>query len=189
VGPRVHLTELDAALTTWTNSWAGGSATIDFVMTWVSTLGVPVLVLAVAVQWWLPRADHLKRHVLVSAGLAFLLGLGLNQLILLFVQRVRPYDVGVTHLIIERSADFSFPSDHATASFAIAAAFLMHGLARQGMAFLAAAVLLAVSRIYLGTHFVSDVLGGMLTGVAAAVAVQAAYHQNTRVDRLVTGIL
>jgi len=26
-----------------------GSATIDFVMTWVSTLGVPVLVLAVAV--------------------------------------------------------------------------------------------------------------------------------------------
>ncbi len=34
--PRVHLAELDAALTTWTNSWAGGSATIDFVMTWVT---------------------------------------------------------------------------------------------------------------------------------------------------------
>jgi hypothetical protein len=58
----VHLTELDAALTTWTNSWTGGSATIDFVMTWVSTLGVPVLVLAVAVQWWLPRADLRPRY-------------------------------------------------------------------------------------------------------------------------------
>lgn len=65
------------------------------------------------------------RHVLVATGLSPLLGLALNQLILLVVHRMQPYDGGVTHLLIARSADFSFPSDHATAVFAIAAAFLL----------------------------------------------------------------
>jgi undecaprenyl-diphosphatase len=183
------MTALDAALTTWINEWAGHFAVADVLMTWVSALGIPVLVLAVAVQWWLPRPNRSRRHVLVAAGLSFLLGLGLNQVVLLFVQRLRPYDVGVSHLLVERSADFSFPSDHATASVAIAAAFLMHGLKRQGLALLAAAVLLAVSRIYIGTHFLGDVLGGAITGVAAAAAVRAAYWEGTRADRLVTGIL
>jgi len=183
------MTNLDAALTTWINGWAGHFAAADALMTWLSALGIPGLVLAVALQWWLPRPDRSRRHVLVAAGLSFLLGLGFNQIILLFIQRLRPYDVGVSRLLVERSADFSFPSDHATASIAIAAAFLMHGLKRQGLAFLAAAVLLAVSRIYIGTHFLGDVVGGAITGTAAAAAVRAAYWEGTRADRLITDIL
>jgi hypothetical protein len=38
--------------------------------------------------------------VAIVAGLSFLLGLGLNQLILLFIHRLRPYDAGRTHLLI-----------------------------------------------------------------------------------------
>lgn len=183
------MSNFDAALTTWINGWSGHFAATDALMTWISALGIPVLVLAVAVQWWLPRPDRSKRHVLVAAGLSFLLGLGFNQVILLFVQRLRPYDVGISHLLVARSADFSFPSDHATASVAIAAAFLLHGLKRQGLAFLAAAVLLAVSRVYIGTHFLGDVLGGAITGVVAAATVRATYREGTRADRLITGIL
>lgn len=183
------MTDLDAALTTWINGWSGHFAATDLLMTWISALGIPVLVLVVAVQWWLPRPDRSRRHVLVAAGLSFLLGLGINQVVLLFVQRLRPYDVGVSHLLIERSADFSFPSDHATASAAIAAAFLLHGLKRQGLAFLATAVLLAVSRVYIGTHFLGDVLGGTITGIAAAATVKAVYREGTRADHLITGIL
>ncbi|MFB9984368.1 phosphatase PAP2 family protein [Mesorhizobium kowhaii] len=181
--------QFDAATTAWLNTWAGQAPATDLVMTWISTVGVPLLVLAVALQWWLPRPDRTTRHVLVAAGLSFLLGLGVNQLVLLFVQRVRPYDAHVTHLIIGRTVDFSFPSDHATASFAIAAAFLLHGLRRRGLAFLAAALLIGLSRVYLGTHYVSDILGGAATAILAAALVRAAYWQNTRADRLITGIL
>lgn len=38
------------------------------------------------------------RHVLVGAGIAFCLGLGVNQIVLLFVYRIRPYVDGVSNL-------------------------------------------------------------------------------------------
>ncbi len=185
----MHLYDLDAAATRAINSLAGASALADLVMIWVSAIGVPLLVIAVAAQWWRgPDRPH-NRHVLVATGLSFLLGLAINQLILLFVLRMRPYDGGVSHLLIERSADPSFPSDHATATFAIAAAFLLHGMRRTGLWFLAAAVLVTISRVYIGTHYVSDVLGGAATGIAAAILVRALYREGTRLDRFVTSIL
>lgn len=102
---------------------------------------------------------------------------------------MRPYDAGVTHLLIAPSADPSFPSDHATATFAIAAAFLAHGVRQLGLWFLAAAVLMIFSRVYLGTHYVGDVLGGAATGIAAAALVRALYAEGTRADRLMTNFL
>ena len=127
--------------------------------------------------------------MLLAAGLSFLLGLALNQLILLFVQRLRPYATGVTHLLIAKSTDPSFPSDHATASAAIAFAFMLHGMRRQGLYFLAAALVVMVSRIYIGTHYASDVLGGAVTAFVAAALVRAFFREGTAVDRMVTGIL
>jgi undecaprenyl-diphosphatase len=44
-------------------------------------------------------------------------------------------------------------------------------------------------RVYLGTHYVGDVLGGMLTGAAAAIVVQHAFRTGTRADRFITSIL
>lgn len=181
--------ELDASVTQAINGLSGRSATIDFLMIWISSIGVPLLVLAVAIQWWRRTDRPHTRHVLVATGLSFLFGLGLNQIVLLFVHRMRPYDGGVTHLLIARSADPSFPSDHATATFAIAAAFLLHGMRRTGFGFLTAAAVVTFSRVYIGTHYVSDVLGGALIGIVAAVIVRTAYREGTLIDRWVTGIL
>lgn len=184
----MQLYDLDAAATRAINGLSG-SVAIDFLMIWVSAIAVPLLVLAVAGQWWRAGDRAHNRHVLVAAGLSFLLGLAINQIILLAVHRLRPYDAGVTHLLIDRSSDPSFPSDHATATFAIAAAFLVHRMRRMGLWFLAAAVLVSISRVYVGTHYVSDVLGGAVTGIAAAILVRASYREGTRLDRFVTAIL
>jgi undecaprenyl-diphosphatase len=181
--------EIDVTLTQWMNGLAGRNAALDFLMISISAVGVPILVLAVIIQWWFPRRDPSKRHVLLAAGFSFLLGLALNQLILLFVHRMRPYDSGITHLLIGPSLDYSFPSDHATATFAIVAAFLLHGMRRSGMAFLAAALLVIVSRVYVGTHYAGDVLGGAVTGIIAAALVRVVYWKGTRADRFITSVL
>src|SRR5216684_8388609 len=162
---------MDHAITQWINSLAGSNALLDFVMIMATKAGVPLLVALVVAQWWSKIDRTHVRHTCIAAGLSFPIGLGLNQIILLFVHRVRPYDAGVTHLIISRSGDWSFPSDHATATFAIAASLLLHGFGRRGLAFLAATLLVCVSRVYVGTHYVTDVLGGAATGILAAAAV------------------
>lgn len=180
---------MDQALTRWINGPAGGDPVLDAFMVAASQYGVPLLVLLVVLHWWSRQERFRLRHTCVAAGLSFLIGLGMNQIILLFVHRVRPYDAGLSHLIIERSADWSFPSDHATATFAIAAAFLAHGRGWRGLAFLIAAVLVSVSRVYVGTHYASDVVGGAVTGIFAAVLVRAFYREHTAVDRFVTRTL
>jgi len=181
--------ELDLAVTQAINDWTGASAILDFIMIWASNIGVQLLVVAVIALWWRRTERRYTRHVAVSAGLSFLFGLAINQFILLFVHRMRPYDAGVTHLLLAPSSDFSFPSDHTTATFAIAATFLLHRTRRLGLVFLAAAMLVMLSRVYDGVHYASDVLGGALTGAIAATVVRAFYREGTRIDRLITSIL
>jgi undecaprenyl-diphosphatase len=179
---------LDATVTHFINNLAGVSATFDALMIWISAVGVPLLVLAVAGQWWVRNERAHTRHILIATGCSFLAGLALNQCILLFVHRMRPYEAGLTHLLIAPSPDFSFPSDHATASFAIAAGFLLHGCSRRGLGFLVAALLVAFSRVYIGTHYVSDVLGGAATAILAATLVRLCYREGSRLDGLLTRI-
>jgi len=180
---------MDQEITRWINAPAGSHAAVDMAMIAITQYGVPLLILLVVAQWW-GRQDRLHlRHACVAAGLSFLIGLGLNQIVLLFVHRIRPYDAGISHLIIERSADWSFPSDHATAAFSIAAAFLLHGFKGRGSVFLVAALVICVSRVYVGTHYATDVLGGAATGILAAIAVRLLYWQGTKADRLITNIL
>jgi undecaprenyl-diphosphatase len=63
----------------------------------------------------------------------------------------------------------SFPSGHATTAFA-AAVLLAIWYPRWSGAFLGLAMLVALSRIVLGSHFPSDVLAGALLGSAVSLA-------------------
>lgn len=179
----------DLIITEAINGLAGQVPALDTFFIYLTSIGVPLLVAAVAAQWWRRDDRPDVRHALVASGLTFLLGLALNQIILLFIHRMRPYDAGLTHLLLAPSADFSFPSDHATASFAIVFAFFAHGLKRWGTAFAFAAALICFSRIYVGTHYFTDILGGVLTALIAALLIKFSYQPNTRIDRLITSLL
>jgi undecaprenyl-diphosphatase len=180
---------MDQTITQWINSPAGSNGLLDAVMIAAGKYGVPLLVLFVLAQWWSKGDRTHVRHTCIAAGLSFLIGLGLNQVILLFVHRLRPYDAGVSHLITSQSPDWSFPSDHATASIAIVAAFALHDLPGRALLFGLMALLICWSRIFVGTRYLTDVLGGGLTGVVAAVLVWIFYRVGTRLDRFATRIL
>jgi len=175
--------ELDALVTRAINGLASTHAMWAVVMVWTSAIGVQMMVVATALGWWSGADRRASRRVLIKAGLSFLAGLAINQLIVLLVHRVRPYDVGLTHLLVAPSPDASFPSDHATAAFAIATAFLLHRCWRRGMAFLAVALLIAFSRVFIGIHYLGDVVGGMATGAIAAIVVCRHYPPGNRLER------
>jgi len=176
---------LDETLTRAINGLAGFNGLADAMVFAITDFGVPALILLAVFNWWSPGDRPRIRHACVASALSLVLGLLINFAIITIVHRVRPYELGITHLIVARSVDWSFPSDHATAAFAIAGPFLLGlGAARRTL-FLSLAFLVSLSRVYVGTHYVGDVTGGALTGLAAATAVAAMYTHDTKLDRIV----
>jgi undecaprenyl-diphosphatase len=151
-----------------------GVATRDWLedpVTALAGLAVPLYALATVALWFLarpygnPRWKLASASALVSAAIAMVA----NQVISHLWERPRPFvdHPALTHLLSARSADPSFPSDHAAAAFAIAFAVLVFSH-RAGALFLVAATLIGLSRIALGLHYPSDVVAGLLVGLASA---------------------
>lgn len=74
-------------------------------------------------------------------------------------------------LLIPAPQDYSFPSGHTGAAFASAAA-LYFSRARYWIVVFVLAVLIAFSRLYLYVHFPTDVLAGIVLGIASAWLVE-----------------
>lgn len=94
--------------------------------------------------------------------------IGLNYGIKLLVKRPRPVLEGLPPLGGAPSS-LSFPSAHATSSFAVATAMVRVDPAMAG-AFVVA-IALSLGRPYLGMHYPSDVLAGAFIGVALGLIV------------------
>jgi membrane-associated phospholipid phosphatase len=66
----------------------------------------------------------------------------------------------------------SFPSGHTTSIFALATVLALHVKKKSwGLFFLMIAILVGYSRIYLGQHFLQDVVGGAILGTSMGVVV------------------
>jgi undecaprenyl-diphosphatase len=74
------------------------------------------------------------------------------------------------HLLVGCGSGYSFPSSHAVNTFA-AALVLAYFLPRGTWAFFSFAVIVAFSRVYVGVHYPSDVLGGSIIGLTCGALV------------------
>jgi len=88
-----------------------------------------------------------------------------NTALKLVVRRIRPELPGLPPLT-STPTRFSFPSAHSSTSFAGALAYSRAGFPAAPL--YALAVGLALSRLYLGVHYPSDVLAGALLGLTIA---------------------
>lgn len=96
----------------------------------------------------------------------------LNTAIKFLVRRRRPELPGLPPLT-GTTTKLSFPSAHASTSFAAAGLYPRLGLPAAPLYALATA--LSLSRLYLGVHYLSDVLAGALLGGAVAASVELAH--------------
>ena len=165
---------MDFRLFVLLNGAMRGHGHLDTLAADFATWSVPAFALATVALWFLARPGGSPRWKLACVSGLASAGVGLlaAQAIGRAWPRERPFAAHptATVLLTHRSRDPSFPSDHATAAFAVAFAVLAFSL-RAGILFLCAASLIGASRVLVGLHYPGDVAGGALLGVAAALVV------------------
>jgi membrane-associated phospholipid phosphatase len=175
-------TAYDESLANWLHAHSTDSLTEFFKA--VTTLGNGIVIAGVSAiaVYLLLRRSHQREALLVV--LAFVGAELLSYSLKLGFRRDRPFFTDP----LATASTFSFPSGHATVSLAVYGAIGVV-LARrlEGRAQLAclagAAVLISLigfSRLYLGVHFLTDVLAGFAAGTAWLAACVVTLHLDER---------
>ena len=159
------LLQIDGGILLWIQNFLRCAVLgpIMIIYTQMGDAGILWIVLSV-VLLCIPRT---RKAGFVSL-IAMLLGLLCTNVVLKhLVGRTRPWLVveGLVHLVEENDPN-SFPSGHPCAAFAAASAWC-RTLPRRWMKIVAVvmAALMGFSRLYVGVHFPTDVLAGMVVGL------------------------
>ncbi len=136
---------------------------LDRTMPWFTLMGSAAFVLIFSLAMAL-----LGREQTRQAGWQAMLALAGSHLVVRFckntIGRCRPYlTLPGSRYLARPWQDFSFPSGHTAASFSLAIIFALHFPAFT-WPLVTAAGLTGISRMYVGMHYPSDVLGGATVG-------------------------
>lgn len=151
------------------NGLSGHSVWVDKVIMMLSEYGPVIFGLYLIGLWFSGNStgevtENRKRAL--YAFFAAMLAMGMNQVISHVWYRSRPYLDHPVNRLLEGAKDASFPSDHAAGAFSIAGSLFGRTAGSTLLMFLA--VLVALSRVYVGLHYPSDILGGMATGFVSS---------------------
>lgn len=148
---------------------------LDKVMPFISWLGNSGMIFILFSMILLCFPKERAKGIQMSLALVFSLII-CNLLLKNSVARVRPFDlVSGIELLVRAPHDYSFPSGHTSAAFAAATVMLLTR-SRLKYLFLVFAILMGFSRLYLYVHFPSDVLFGILTGIASGYLATKCYQ-------------
>jgi undecaprenyl-diphosphatase len=131
---------------------------LDGFMSWITYFGNVFVVLIVITSLFL--WEEKKREWIPTLWSSFIASIGVGLVLKWIIARPRP----MTELVYAITAlNYSFPSTHATAAFA-ALPILDKEFPKFKWFWILFAVLVAVSRVYIGVHYLSDVIAGALLG-------------------------
>lgn len=127
--------------------------------------------------WLLLSFILLVRPKTRRAGVLCFLALALYSLIgsgiiKPLVARARPFEALDLVPLLPHPGGYSFPSGHAGSSFATATAFWFSYRGWPGKLALCLALMIALTRVLLLAHYLTDILAGALLGIACALFVR-----------------
>ena len=147
----------------------GSNGFTDALFLGISQLGTEIVVLVVALFfYWFIDKRYAYRFFNV-----YILGVAMTNFLKLGFKRTRPFDAYDVRSISAPETTYSFPSGH-TESIASVSTMLTIRYGKKYMAVpivgLLVTLLVMISRMYLGQHYLSDVFCGLTAGIFFAIA-------------------
>jgi len=144
----------------------GKSVFVDMVIEFIAVYLVYLLPIILLVLWF--KFKHRRVEIFLSfVAMAIAWFLITKTIVPNFIWfRPRPdlAAFGAKELLFHRP-DYSFPSDHATALFALTFGFYAFGWKRAGNWFLVYALIISFFRVTIGVHFPLDILAGAVSAL------------------------
>lgn len=163
-------------------------------MTIFTDYGLGVFAVLFLLGWWLNRSGTAARMAAALWAPAVTVAVAAASAVLkMVVAEERPCRAvahAYTLVACPGMTDYSFPSNHATIAVAAATAIFLVD-SRLGLIAVLAAVIMCVSRVYVGIHYPHDVLAGALLGICCVLALAPLADRllTPLVERLRTGRL
>ena len=181
---------MDERLFQLVNGMAGQSESLDWVMDQLSQEGNLLFPILLLVGYWAWSNWREARIAAPALGILVILSDFVGAQLKLMIARARPCHV-LTQIneLHGCGGTFSMPSNHAVNS-ATAAAFLFTLYPSTGWITWPLVVFIGISRVYVGAHYVSDVVVGWVLGGVLGVGVGmwllnwAPFGRANRVDRV-----
>ena len=128
----------------------------------------------------IPKTRHIGIVCSVSLATSYILG---NIIIKQIVDRPRPYDTidGLT-LLTDPLKDASFPSGHASATFACLLVIVLMMPKIYGIPALFVSLFMSYSRLHVGAHYPTDVIVGIALGISCACFYTVIYKKKFAPD-------
>lgn len=166
-----YLNSIDLSVFRFINS-SLSNPVLDFIMPFLTDLNRYKVVLAVVLAlllWMLIRGSRPVRLAALLLIISITISDQLSSSVIKFwFTRPRPCHVMQDiQLLVGCGGGYSFPSSHAVNNFA-GALILAFFLPRAKWWFMGFAAVIAFSRVYVGVHYPSDVIGGTVIGLIIA---------------------
>jgi undecaprenyl-diphosphatase len=142
------------------------SGQTSFFATFLASVLIWLMFAGLLVLWVVD--GRIKREQALHALLASFLAWGVSEMIKSLLPIPRPYQVnGTLPMTLTIPFDSTFPSGHAAAAFGLATSIWLHEK-KLGYVFILIACLVGFGRIISNVHYTSDVLAGIMVGIAIA---------------------
>ncbi|EJR41166.1 MULTISPECIES: undecaprenyl-diphosphatase [Bacillus] len=161
----------------WINNFAGSSKLLDTLMIAITNSAAYVAILFMLILWFNNGKKEnaiRKQYTMLYTTLSVSIALLVNVLIHAVYYHPRPFITHHVNQLVPHAADSSFVSDHSVLVFSIAFVFILRGEKLKYIA-LIWAILVGVSRMYVGVHYPLDILGAaFLTFITSGLVMQSA---------------
>ncbi len=149
------------------NQFAGKWTCLDNLGIFMAEYSGYFLILLLLNFLFLKNKKKYSTMILEAFFSAILARLVITNIIRTIYYRPRPFIEHQVNLLLEHSAEGSFPSGHAAFFFALSAIVYFFNK-KAGIFFLIISFLMGIARVFVGIHYPRDILAGIFVGVFSA---------------------